>query len=90
MGKKKRKAVTALPWCWYCEREFANEKVLIDHQKAKHYKCEKCGRKLASSSGMKIHLLQVHNEICHAVPNAIKGRDGFEIEIYGMLGNSFL
>ena len=27
------------PWCYYCERTFADEKVLVDHQKAKHFKC---------------------------------------------------
>ena len=36
MGKKKRKEIK--PWCWYCDREFDDDKILINHQKAKHFK----------------------------------------------------
>lgn len=31
-GKKKS---VSLPWCYYCDREFADDKILINHQKAK-------------------------------------------------------
>ncbi len=34
MGKKKR-GVTASPFCFYCNREFAEEKVLVQHQKVR-------------------------------------------------------
>jgi len=60
MGKKKKKAPKV--WCFYCEREFEDEKILIQHQKAKHFKCHVCHKKLSSASGMLIHVLQVHKE----------------------------
>lgn len=67
MGKKKSKAQVFVlkPWCWYCEREFEDEKgklslfpdqdaadhpVLLQHQKSKHFKCTMCPRKLNVSS----------------------------------------
>ena len=60
MGKKKKK--TYKVWCFYCEREFEDEKILIQHQKAKHFKCHVCHKKLSSAGGMLIHVLQVHKE----------------------------
>lgn len=47
-------------WCYYCEREFESEKILIQHQKAKHFKCHVCHKKLSTAGGMVIHVLQVH------------------------------
>ena len=40
------------PWCYYCERDFDDLKILISHQKAKHFKCERCGRRLNTAGGM--------------------------------------
>ena len=60
MGKKKRKE--AKPWCYYCDREFDDEKILIQHQKAKHLKCHVCHKKLSTAGGMVVHVLQVHKE----------------------------
>jgi hypothetical protein len=34
MGKKKKKEIVK-PWCYYCDRVFEDEKILIQHQKAK-------------------------------------------------------
>lgn len=31
-GKKKK---STLPWCFYCDREFEDDKILVNHQKAK-------------------------------------------------------
>ena len=40
MGRKsKPKAVVAKPWCFYCDRTFDNDTVLIQHQKQRHWKC---------------------------------------------------
>jgi len=47
-------------WCWYCDREFEDEKVLIEHQKAKHFKCSFCPRRLNTAGGLAVHLGQVH------------------------------
>ncbi|XP_071966022.1 BUB3-interacting and GLEBS motif-containing protein ZNF207-like [Antedon mediterranea] len=84
MGRKKKKIVK--PWCWYCNRDFDDEKILIQHQKAKHFKCHICHKKLYTGPGLQIHCMQVHKENIDKVPNAVPGRHDIEIEIYGMEG----
>ncbi|KAF9005000.1 hypothetical protein BDQ17DRAFT_1424169 [Cyathus striatus] len=59
MAKKKNKQLIR-PWCWYCEREFEDEKVLMQHQKAKHFKCNMCPRRLNTAGGLAVHIQQVH------------------------------
>ncbi|CAG8478048.1 5628_t:CDS:2 [Paraglomus brasilianum] len=86
MGKKKKKQVVVRPWCWYCERDFEDEKVLIQHQKAKHFKCPHCSKKLNTAGGMVVHVAQVHKETITVVPNAIRGRESTDVEIFGMEG----
>lgn len=56
MGKKKRghpdlEELLTRPWCYYCERDFDDLKILISHQKAKHFKCDRCGRRLNTAGG---------------------------------------
>ncbi|KAF4381899.1 hypothetical protein G4B88_024301 [Cannabis sativa] len=85
MGKKKKRVASKV-WCYYCDREFDDEKILVQHQKAKHFKCHVCHKKLSTASGMAIHVLQVHKESVTKVPNAKSGRESTEIEIYGMQG----
>ncbi|XP_077289902.1 bub3 interacting GLEBS and Zinc finger domain protein isoform X3 [Arctopsyche grandis] len=84
MGRKKKKA--SKPWCWYCNREFDDEKILIQHQKAKHFKCHICHKKLYTGPGLSIHCMQVHKEAIDKVPNSLSNRSNIEIEIYGMEG----
>lgn len=36
------------------ERDFDDLKILISHQKAKHFKCERCGRRLNTAGGKQI------------------------------------
>ncbi|XP_033938773.1 BUB3-interacting and GLEBS motif-containing protein ZNF207b isoform X1 [Pseudochaenichthys georgianus] len=84
MGRKKKKQMK--PWCWYCNRDFDDEKILIQHQKAKHFKCHICHKKLYTGPGLAIHCMQVHKETIDSVPNAIPGRVDIELEIYGMEG----
>lgn len=84
MGRKKKKQQK--PWCWYCNREFDDEKILIQHQKAKHFKCHICHKKLYTGPGLSIHCMQVHKETMDKVPNALANRNNIEIEIYGMEG----
>ncbi|KRZ52799.1 Zinc finger protein, partial [Trichinella nativa] len=83
-GRKKKKILK--PWCWYCNREFEDDKVLIQHQKAKHFKCHKCHKKLYTGPGLAIHCLQVHKETIDRIPNSLLNRSSTEIEIYGMEG----
>lgn len=85
MGKKKKR-VSSDVWCYYCDREFDDEKILVQHQKAKHFKCHVCHKKLSTAGGMAIHVLQVHKETVSKVPNAKEGRESTDIEIYGMQG----
>jgi len=88
MAKKKSKQVIR-PWCWYCEREFEDEKVLMQHQKAKHFKCNMCPRRLNTAGGLAVHIQQVHKlepENLPRIENALPGRDGYEVEIFGMEG----
>ncbi|OQV11720.1 putative BUB3-interacting and GLEBS motif-containing protein [Hypsibius exemplaris] len=84
MGRKKKKPQK--PWCWYCNREFEDEKILIQHQKAKHFKCHICHKKLYTGPGLAIHCMQVHKETLDKVPNAVASRTNIDIEIYGMEG----
>jgi hypothetical protein len=89
---KKRKRYPTLdqklerPWCYYCERDFDDLKILISHQKAKHFKCDRCGRRLNTAGGLSVHMNQVHKENLTHVENANPGRQGLEIEIFGMEG----
>ncbi|KAF8412667.1 hypothetical protein HHK36_000635 [Tetracentron sinense] len=84
MGKKKKRASKV--WCYYCDREFDDEKILVQHQKARHFKCHVCQKKLSTAGGMAIHVLQVHKESVTKVPNAKPERESTEIEIFGMQG----
>ncbi|KAI4243394.1 MAG: hypothetical protein LQ352_007050 [Teloschistes flavicans] len=74
------------PWCYYCERDFDDLKILINHQKAKHFKCERCGRRLNTAGGLSVHMTQVHKETLGAIENALPNRAGPDIEIFGMEG----
>ncbi|TFY52242.1 hypothetical protein EVJ58_g10123, partial [Rhodofomes roseus] len=88
MAKKKSKQIIR-PWCWYCEREFEDDKVLMQHQKAKHFKCNMCPRRLNTAGGLAVHIQQVHKLEPDQLPridNALPGRDGYEVEIFGMEG----
>ncbi|KAH6695122.1 hypothetical protein F5X68DRAFT_272591 [Plectosphaerella plurivora] len=91
MGKKKRghpdvEDILARPWCYYCERDFEDLKLLISHQKAKHFKCDRCGRRLNTAGGLSVHLNQVHKETLNQVENALPNRQGLDVEIFGMEG----
>lgn len=87
MGRKKRKINIELkPFCYYCDREFDDEKVLIQHQKAKHFKCLQCNRRLDVASGLVVHMMQVHKTNLKTVPNALPKRNDPEVIIRGMDG----
>ncbi|PVH94765.1 hypothetical protein DM02DRAFT_618381 [Periconia macrospinosa] len=91
MTKKKKKYLSITeklkrPWCYYCERDFDDLKILISHQKAKHFKCDRCGRRLNTAGGLSVHMNQVHKETLTQVENALAGRQGLDVEIFGMEG----
>ena len=65
MGRKKKQKIeeeVEPPFCFYCDRVFDHEEVLIQHQKAKHFKCVICNKKLTTAGGLVIHCSQVHKE----------------------------
>lgn len=68
------------------ERDFDDLKILISHQKAKHFKCERCGRRLNTAGGLSVHMNQVHKETLTTVENALGNRAGLDVEIFGMEG----
>ncbi|KAI0843931.1 hypothetical protein F5Y00DRAFT_249912 [Daldinia vernicosa] len=91
MGKKKRghpdvEELLSRAWCYYCERDFEDLKLLISHQKAKHFKCDRCGRRLNTAGGLSVHMNQVHKETLSSVENALPNRQGLDVEIFGMEG----
>ena len=65
MGRKSKKGETITPWCYYCEQEFTNDNDLILHQKARHFKCSECGKKMATIVALKVHLSDVR---CPSLP----------------------
>ncbi|KAJ7168485.1 hypothetical protein C8R46DRAFT_235600 [Mycena filopes] len=61
----------------------------MQHQKAKHFKCNMCPRRLNTAGGLAVHIQQVHKlepENLPRIENALPMRDGYEIEIFGMEG----
>ncbi|RAL60415.1 hypothetical protein DID88_000190 [Monilinia fructigena] len=91
VGKKKRghpdiEELLARPWCYYCERDFDDLKILISHQKAKHFKCERCGRRLNTAGGLSVHMNQVHKETLASVDNSLPTDRVSRSEIFGMEG----
>lgn len=59
---------------------------MVQHQKAKHFKCHICHKKLYTGPGLSIHCMQVHKETIDKVPNSFPNRSNIEIEIFGMDG----
>lgn len=89
MGRKKKAPQTDIVdriFCWYCDRDFQEEKILASHQKEKHFKCQWCNKRLMSVKGLVVHAQQVHKEEVTRVPNAIEGRDSIEHDVFGMEG----
>lgn len=70
----------------YCERDFDDDKVLVMHQKAKHFKCHVCHKKMYTAPGLVLHCMQVHKENVSVIPNALPNRNNLELEIVGMEG----
>jgi hypothetical protein len=86
MGRKKRTVVALKPFCYYCDKEFNNEIILHQHQKARHFNCNKCRKRFSTAPALDTHVLQVHKEKLNRVPNAKAGRDFFDMSVYGMDG----
>ena len=86
MGRKKKTMIALKPFCFYCDKEFNNEMVLHQHQKAKHFSCNECNRRFATAPALDTHYFHIHKTKLNRVPNAKNGRELFDISIYGMDG----
>lgn len=97
MGKKKAKVEEsgpARPFCYFCDKDFENENVLIQHQISKHFRCRECigemgnRGKCETIAGLAMHTLKIHAKRLKQVPNAIPGRDdpNAGVNIYGSEG----
>lgn len=82
MGRKKdrsRKAQVSYqrPWCYYCDREFDADGILLQHQKARHFLCRVpgCNKRCGTITSLAGHTWHVHHTELAKVPNAIEGRD---------------
>ena len=62
MGRKRRGVTVLQPFCYYCDKEFDNANILLQHQKNRHFACNRCNRKFSTAASMSTHMLQVHNE----------------------------
>lgn len=95
MGRKKAAGSAgqqaSRPFCYFCDRTFDDENILIQHQRAKHFRCPECDDtavrgKCESVQGLIVHTLKVHSKSLARVPNALQGRDNPELNVYGMDG----
>lgn len=76
MGRKKKDSHRpVLPWCYYCDREFKEEGVLLRHQKERHFTCKICHKRSSTATSLVGHTWHVHQETMSRIPNAIPGRD---------------
>lgn len=73
MGRKKKKYEEEKPWCFYCDREFDDEKILIQHQRAKVRERE---RVLASEGVVFFSLFFSPHPTVRAVPVKQKRFEG--------------
>ena len=93
MGRKKKaQEAYQKPWCYYCDREFDGEGILVQHQKAKHFTCQvqRCKKRCSTSTSLAGHAWHVHQTTLTEVPNAIEGRNDLPKngghEVIGMMG----
>ena len=85
-NRRKREEEEEVFFCFYCDRDFKTEKVLIEHQRSKHFKCEICFKRLVMAKGLMKHMTNIHKQTLNEVPNAMDGRKSLEFKIYGMSG----
>jgi hypothetical protein len=85
MGRKKRNRAEedkeSKPYCTYCDKLFQDDKVLETHQKAKHFKCSVCEKKLSTAGGLVVHMYNQHKQTITTIANSKPGRDSISAEI---------
>lgn len=85
MGRSKKSGQVTIAiettklFCYFCDAEFHDERVLIQHQLSKHFRCPECrsgiSGKCNTLHGLMIHYRKVHTAELKVVPNAKEGRD---------------
>jgi hypothetical protein len=89
-SSKRPKEVVQRPWCYYCDREFESDGILMQHQKARHFGCEVCRRKCGTVTSLGGHMWHVHQRTLERVPHALPDRDALPknggADLVGMLG----
>ena len=88
MGKPKQ-SLNMPPFCYYCDRDFSDEKILIQHQRAKHFKCPECNKRLNTATALSLHFLSVHKRELTVVPYSLQDRCKTDLEIHGLEGVPF-
>jgi hypothetical protein len=95
MGRKNRDLSYLKPFCFYCDKTFKNEVYLHQHQKAKHFTCQRCQKKFSSCDSLKNHAESAHHETLTKylnfkylirIPNALQDRNDIKNKIFGMQG----
>lgn len=92
MGRSKKGPVvkTYTEFCYWCDKEFEDERILIQHQLTKHFRCPECksgsSGKCNTLHGLIGHYRRVHTADLMFVPNAKRGRDNpmASMQIVGM------
>lgn len=94
MGRSKKSNQTdagrSKLFCYWCDKEFAEEDKLIQHQVAKHFQCPECrtgqAGKCINLECLVVHYNKVHKTQLLKTPNAKEGRDDPMASqyIYGM------
>lgn len=88
MGRKKRRnnQVTK-PWCFYCDKQFDHEPILLKHQQDMHFRCMICRKRSGGVKGLVKHYKEVHKEVLKTVPHALEDRsDVTKFNVHGSSG----
>ena len=56
MGRKRRGVAALKPFCHYCDKEFENANILLQHQKNRHFACKQCSRKYSTAASLATHM----------------------------------
>lgn len=89
MGRKKKRAAEdprSRIFCYYCDRNFQTEQMLLMHQREKHLRCPTCHKRMLSIPSMTVHASQMHNVTIKSVPNALPNRSDVSVDVLGMKG----
>lgn len=78
-----------MPCSRYCNRDFDDEKILIQHQKAKHFKCHICHKKLYTGPGLAIHCMQVGRFSLFILNVVVSCLNSFDLKIITCLLYSY-